>query len=294
MNNYCGMCGFSLDETALRAGHCPTCGAPIDSPSDADVADIPTPPDAALAGLSALAPPYAAARFEASGRTNGLPGQREPLQQVDAGRHRDKRRRRRSRRASGIWQFAFLALALVLVAAMAVYALTQRNPISIVVAPFTSSNASASFDSSSTGSTAAASGTSTTAPTSQTPAGTQGSATGPNGSPTQSAAATPTSQPTATPAPPTLSVSPTTFSFTACLSVNNKPQFTVANTGGTPMSWSASAAGSGYTLTPSSGSIDPGEHETVTVSKVLRSGTVTITAPNGHNSPQQVRITCTV
>jgi cytoskeletal protein RodZ len=290
MNNYCGMCGFSLDETALRAGRCPTCGAPIESPGDADVADIPTRPDAALAGVSAHSPPYAAAaRFEAaSGSANTLPGQREPRLQVDAGRTRDKggRRRRRSRRVSGIWQGAFLALALVLVAAMSLYALTQRTPISIVVAPFTSSNASASFDvssSSSAGSTAAASGTSTTAPTSQTPAGTQGSATGPNGSPPQS-----------TPVPPTLSVSPTTFSFTACLSVNNKPQFTVANTGGTPMSWSASAAGSGYTLTPSSGSIDPGDHETVTVSKVLRSGTVTITAPSAHNSPQQVRITCTL
>jgi hypothetical protein len=74
----------------------------------------------------------------------------------------------------------------------------------------------------------------------------------------------------------------------------NKAQFTVANTGGTPMSWSASAGGTGYTVTPSSGSIEPGEHETVTVSNILRSGTVTITAPSAHNSPQRVSITCTV
>jgi cytoskeletal protein RodZ len=300
MNNYCGMCGFSLDETALRAGRCPHCGAPIDSRDD--VADIPTRPDAILADVPAQSPPYvAAAGFEAAGTraesSDTLPERQESRLQEDIGRNRGRRsrRRRRPRGVSRIWQFAFLALVLFLLADLAVYALTQRNPLSVVVSPFTSSSASASSDASSissAGSTATASGTSTAAATSQTPARTlpPGGATGPSGSPTQSAA----SAPTATPVPPTLSVSPTTFTLTTCPPVIDKPQFTVANTGGTPMSWSASAGGSGYAITPSSGSIDPGEHETVKVSNILRSGTVTITAPNAHDSPQQVRITCTV
>ena len=85
--------------------------------------------------------------------------------------------------------------------------------------------------------------------------------------------------------------SPTCFAFTACLAVN-RAQFTVANTGGTSLSWSASAGSSGYTVSPTSGSLTPGQSVVVTVSTILVSGTVKISAPGALNVPQQVTITC--
>jgi len=50
----------------------------------------------------------------------------------------------------------------------------------------------------------------------------------------------------------------------------------------------------GYTLSPTSGTLDGGTQQVVTVSGILLSGTVTVTAPSARNSPQQVTITCTV
>ena len=66
----------------------------------------------------------------------------------------------------------------------------------------------------------------------------------------------------------------------------------VANIGGTSLSWTAT--GSGYQISPASGSLAAGGHETVTVTNILLSGSVTVSAPNAQHSPQRVSITCTV
>jgi len=96
------------------------------------------------------------------------------------------------------------------------------------------------------------------------------------------------------PVPPILSVAPTTIRITACAGTLTTTQFTITNTGGTPFSWAASPSVSSYKLNPSSGSLGAGMHQTVTVSNILLSGTITITAPIAQSSPQQVIITCTV
>jgi hypothetical protein len=101
----------------------------------------------------------------------------------------------------------------------------------------------------------------------------------------------PTVTPTSTPTLPILSVSPTSITLTTCLAVT-QTQFIVANTGGTSLSWTAT--GSGYQISPASGSLPAGGHETVTVSNILLSGSVTVSAPNAQHSPQGVSITCTV
>src|SRR5215468_6060778 len=112
MMNYCGMCGFSLDEAALRAGRCAHCGAPIDSPGDvlgrgsAEIADMTTRPDA-LADASTLPLPYAPAALEAAGGgADTVPAWQDPLLQAGIGHNRERgwRRRRRSRGVSRIWR----------------------------------------------------------------------------------------------------------------------------------------------------------------------------------------------
>jgi hypothetical protein len=60
------------------------------------------------------------------------------------------------------------------------------------------------------------------------------------------------------------------------------------------LSWTASDTGSGYQISPASGSLAAGGQETVTVSNILLSGSVTVSAPNAQHSPQHVGITCTV
>jgi hypothetical protein len=58
------------------------------------------------------------------------------------------------------------------------------------------------------------------------------------------------------------------------------------------MPWSASASVITYTITPSSGQLDAGAQQAVTVGNILLGGKVTVTAPGARNSPQQVTITC--
>jgi hypothetical protein len=69
-------------------------------------------------------------------------------------------------------------------------------------------------------------------------------------------------------------------------------QFTVANTGGAAFSWIATASGTGYDLSPSSGTLEGGQQQTVTVRRISATGTITITAQSARNSPQQVSVTC--
>jgi hypothetical protein len=72
--------------------------------------------------------------------------------------------------------------------------------------------------------------------------------------------------------------------------------FTVANTGGAPLYWTATVSVRGYTVTPSSGTLGSGLNVKVYVSGNLRSGmiVITISSANATNSPQQVDIKCGV
>lgn len=171
------------------------------------------------------------------------------------------------------------ALGAVLVAAL--LAVFLQRSFNITLAPFSSSDSSANSNSSAQSlSSAQATLTATT---------TQGRASTATARP---AAATPTATtaPTATTVPATLSVQPASITLSTCVAAQT--QFTVRNTGGAPLSWNATASVSGYRLSPSSGTLNGGGQQVVTVSGILLSGTITVTAPGARQSPQQVSVTC--
>jgi hypothetical protein len=118
------------------------------------------------------------------------------------------------------------------------------------------------------------------------------------GLPTPSASpngtATPEGPPTATPAPgqPVLNVSPAKITIAVCL--GSSTHVTVTNTGDGVMTWSASGSRSAYRMTPQSGSLDSGQQQTITVSGISASGSVTFAAPGADGTPQTVTITCTL
>jgi hypothetical protein len=58
------------------------------------------------------------------------------------------------------------------------------------------------------------------------------------------------------------------------------------------LSWTATANGTGYKLTPDSGTLDGEQQQVVTVSQISATGTITVTAQSARNSPQHVNITC--
>jgi hypothetical protein len=73
-------------------------------------------------------------------------------------------------------------------------------------------------------------------------------------------------------------------------------RLTISNTGQAPLHWSAST-GSGYTVSPATGTVDGGGEESATVNvtiHLLTTVKVTITAPGAVNSPQVVTISCTL
>jgi hypothetical protein len=89
-----------------------------------------------------------------------------------------------------------------------------------------------------------------------------------------------------------LDVNPKDIPFTICL--GSQTQFTIANTGGVSFSWIATANGTGYKLTPDSGTLDGGQQQVVAVTQIGASGKITVTAQSARNSPQQVSVTCTL
>ncbi len=124
------------------------------------------------------------------------------------------------------------------------------------------------------------------------PAAPASSSTASSGSPV---VATPTSLAAVTATaggPPTLSVAPTQFSRLTCVAAS--VQFQVLNSGGGSLAWIANASDSHYHLSPASGSLAHNEQQTVTVSMISLSGSITITALGAQNSPQTVTISCTV
>lgn len=111
----------------------------------------------------------------------------------------------------------------------------------------------------------------------------------PTGAPTATAPPSPTGTPAPTDAPPMLAVEPTSKPIPLCLGA--QMQFTVANTGGGTLDWTATAPSS-YRLSQASGTLAGGDQDVVTVSGISNSGLISITAPGIAGSPQTVTITC--
>ena len=294
MTRYCAQCGLSLEATALLAGYCPICGMEIDAADvglsllHAAAADTPTQE---MAGAAGAADDIREAPDQHAIGAYLMPAQPQiqPQQHHGGANGGGQRQAPRRRHGSRLWALFLLSAVVLLLSGAAIYALAQHGTLSIVLAPFASSNANASSNSSSqAGGAATASRTSTGSSAQHAPTRTPR----PGGTATPSPTGPSTPAPTATPTPPELSVSPTSFSFAVCPPINH-PQFTITNTGGTPLSWSASAGSSGYKLTPTSGNLDPGQQVSVTIiSTSLVSGTMTVSAPGARNAPQYVTVTC--
>ena len=285
MARYCGECGASLGPEALYSGRCSICGFRIDpSNREQDSKDI----------ASADNPTQAALGYVASEQRPGRQWEPEGPNRRTVKRRSKGSRKRESNPA--LWVITLiLALALVLAGA-GILALSQNRGLSF----FTSSNASANSSSggsgtstasasSSTSGTGTGAATATIAPGQPAPSPAHGGSPPPIGA---TPAPSPTPAPTAVALSPVLSVSPTSLSSLVCLGfIGGQASFTVANTGGGQMSWSASAGG--YTLSSGNGTLGAGGQKTVTVTW-HQSGTVTITAPGSANSPQQVSLNCTL
>ena len=172
--------------------------------------------------------------------------------------------------ASGAGTALAALLAVLLVAAL--FAVLFQRPFQIILAPSASSSSSSSSNSNSSSQPFSSAPTATAHPSGAMP--------------------TATIAPTATPVPATLSVQPRSITLSTCVAAQT--QFTVANTGGAPLSWSATASVTSYGLNPTSGTVNGGGQQVVTVSGILLSGTITVTAPGARQSPQQVSVTCQV
>jgi hypothetical protein len=103
--------------------------------------------------------------------------------------------------------------------------------------------------------------------------------------PTRAVSPSPRASPSAT-----LTVDPTAILLPRCLLAQT--HFTVANTGGAPFAWTATANVAGERITPAGGTLGGEKEQTVDVSRITASGTITVTAAAARNSPQHVTITC--
>jgi hypothetical protein len=294
MIRHCGRCGTSLTAEALQAGRCAQCGAAIDYSGGTLGPDVAPPgdtPTRLMERASAAIPATDAAATRSS--TDAIPVW-QPVERgwpyvagspgaLQVGPHVTRPQATRQTR----WALAlFLAVPLVLVAT-SILVLTQTGILAFLAPP---SSAHHGATSGATASASAAGATSTAATISQ--ASTQSPVSGPTpsviASPSPSASESPQGSPV--PGPAYLSVSATTINVLLC-GLQQSRQFTVANKGGATMQWSASTS-EGYVIDPGSGTINAGGKQTVTVKRIVSSGTVTVTAPNAANSPQKVTISC--
>ena len=101
---------------------------------------------------------------------------------------------------------------------------------------------------------------------------------------------------------PIIGLMPEQLSFSADQATNPSPQtYTVSNSGGGTLNWTASGEAAWLTVSPSSGSLGPGASQSVTAtitSSNLDSGqflaNVVVTDPNAANSPRTLSISLTV
>jgi len=255
---HCGNCGVLLDTDALAGGRCPSCGATISPIGDViangapDISQAPTRTPPRLPRDARLTPPEA----------QPVNVQANPRNVVVV-----------SPRMIG----AGATVALMIVAFVAV--LLLAGSAALVGLTWGQSHANG-------------------APaTSGTPGGTPGSVTAGSATiqPTQAASppGTPNPGATATAAPanqPALGVEPHQIHLTLC--VGGSAQFTVANSGGGTLEWSATSSNTFYQIAPASGALSHDQQQAVMVSNITLGGQITVAAPAAANAPQTVTITC--
>ncbi len=106
----------------------------------------------------------------------------------------------------------------------------------------------------------------------------------PGATPTPMQRATPV--PTHTPAP-VLAVSTYSIHLTVC--VAGSASFTLSNSGGGVLNWSAKASNKLYTISPSSGSQAAGQLQTVMIGDITLNGSITVSSNGGDAT---IAITC--
>jgi hypothetical protein len=282
---YCGECGSSLGVESLYTLRCPNCGAGVETNNS--IAGMVDPGLSENPTRAALEHPVTTAPKETAGH---LPEQSAP----------------RPRRV--LWTIGLIAAALLLLVGGTMLALSHLEKGATTHLTTTGSRISdtgSSSDRTPQGSGSASivgsgpGGQPATANPGQTGVATQSPI--PVGSPaagaTVTVGATPASTitvrpaPTSTPTPAVLSVSPTSFSGLLCVNLGGSAKFTIFNNGGSQLDWNASWT-FGYNVSPSAGTLGPGQSQQVSVSSILLSGTVTISASGAENSPEQVHFTC--
>jgi hypothetical protein len=272
MSRFCGSCGSRLDAAALSGGRCLVCGAPISDPRDS-VAEAET----LIGGQPAVQPP--------ANTRQALAPWPQPARRLP----RETPGWLQSARGVGL----FLLFALLVAALLAI--LVQHIGFQVILAPSASSSSSSSSNANSSSQSIAGAAATATAVHGAAPTSTarpSGGTPTPAVSPTPGPSPTPGASPTTTPVPATLDVQPTSASITLCLGATT--QFTISNTGGVSFSWTATANGTGYQLTPDSGTLNGGQRQVVSVSQIGASGVITVTAQSARNSPQQFSVTCTL
>jgi hypothetical protein len=268
MSRFCGNCGSRLDAAALPGGRCPVCGTPISDPRDA-IAEADTLTGGQPYGL----PPT-------TGRQG--PAWPQPARRVPRGTPGETPGWLQSARTIGL----FFLFALLVAALLAI--LVQHIGFQLILAPSAASSSNSSSNSNSSSQTISSAAATATAAHGGAPTPTTRPS---DGTPTPAVSPTPGPSPTATPVPANLTVTQPK-PLTACLGA--KTDFTISNTGGVSFSWTATASGAGYKLTPESGTLDGGNQQVVAVSGIWGSGTITVTAQSAQNSPQYVSINCTL
>jgi hypothetical protein len=253
--NFCGACGALLDAGDRARGVCPACGAPLDSDPSSGFTTAP---------VSRPAPSWGGAPFA---RTAARPG----------------------------WGwFALLGVAALLVLGVGLALLFAIHGLwGPAGRPPTAHGAGSGSGAGSTQTTAVSPAIPSASPTVSSrgaPTGTPGSGPGPTATPTPSPSPSPVITITAT-ALPVLSVNPTQINAGIC--ATKSEQFTVSNSGGGSFTWSASASNLAYGVSPASGTLSSGQQTTVTVTDIVKSGSVNVEAPGVQGSPQTVSITCT-
>jgi len=278
---YCGNCGATFDPTLLVGRTCLSCGMPINQTGDITfsnamnvTSESTRQPQAGADALSLSSHPTLPEHGYTDTRTHIAPP------------------RRISRKLPIM--LALIGLALLLVGGSEILLSDATGgKVHLPGLPaggFGGPDPTATLSASQATSAAGAQSGPLASPTGSPLAGTPGSGTPTSGTVTPDATATAT----VTPAPgqPALTISPTSFSSLVCLGSSVK--FTVTNSGDGVMSWSATASQKAYKISPQNGSLESGQQQTVTVSGISVSGSVTITVPGAANSPQTLSINCTL
>ncbi|HEU5347834.1 MAG TPA: hypothetical protein VFU63_04400 [Ktedonobacterales bacterium] len=256
---YCGNCGASLspDFFSSIGSHgsvCPSCGAPIDPSRNADADDT-----IDIAQYLSAVPTFP----ERAG--TGL---------------RATARRLLTRPVALL---TLVAVVLLLVLGSALWLNGAAGNRGVSLAPFSASPSGTRASSTSGSGAVLLAGLPTPAVTTTTTT-------------TITSVMTPTPEAVTTPtlvtSQPALAVVPHQMTLSVCVSASAR--FTVTNTGGGSLAWSASASRAEYDVSPKSGLLASGQQQTVTVSGITLSGSVTVSAPRAADAPQTVTITCTL